>query len=157
MSQFIDHRILDPTSITNFECFLNDLDNENKDIILIGDLNRDLLSNASYAHANRLIENLNICQLEQMITDPTRVTSCHESLIDILATKRPDKLLFSGMLHIGISDYSLVFGCFKIAVPEKDPKLVESRNFKNYSENQFRRDLFDALNKYEWQSDDHDK
>ena len=49
----------------------------------------------------RLTEILNLFQLEQVITDPTRVTSTHENLLDIIATNRPDKLLNSGVLHIG--------------------------------------------------------
>ena len=125
----------------NFEGFLNDLDNKKKERILIGDLNCDLLSNASYAYTDRLIEILNSYQLEQMITDPTRLTNCSESLIDILATNRRAKLLTSGVLHIGISDHSFVFGCFKIAVPKTDPKLIERRNIKNYREDLLRRDL----------------
>ena len=53
--------------------------------------------------------------------------------------------------------HSLVFGCFEIAVPRTDPTLIERRNFKNYREDLLRRDLFDALNKYDWQSDDPNK
>ena len=95
----------------------------------------------------RLTEILNLFQLEQVITDPTRVTSTHESLLDIFATSIPDKLLNSGVLHIGIRDHSLVFACFKIAVPKQNTKYFESRNFKHYNQEQFNRDLQDMLNK----------
>ena len=63
-----------------------------------------LVCNTMIAEENvdnlRLTEILNLFQLEQVITDPTRVTSTRESLLDI-ATNRPDKLLNSGVLHIG--------------------------------------------------------
>ncbi len=37
------------------------------------------------------------------------------------------------MLHLGISDHSLVYMCLKISLPREKPKIVESRNFKNYN------------------------
>ena len=105
-------------------------------------------------HSNRLTEILDIFQLEQVITVPARVTSTHESLRDIIATNRPDKLLNSGVLHIGISDHSLVYACFKIAVPNPNPKFIESRTFKHYNQEHFNRDLQDMLNKQNWSSQD---
>ena len=105
-------------------------------------------------HSNRFTEILNLFQLEQVITDPTRVTSTHESLLDIIATDRPDKLLNSGVLHIGISDHSLVYACFKVAVPKQNPKFIESRTFKHYNQDHFNRDLQDMLNKQNWSSQD---
>lgn len=71
-----------------------------------------------------------------------------------MATNKPNKLLTSGVLHIGISDHSLIYGCFKISIPKENPKIVESRNFKKYNNNLFRRDLLDALSKCDCHSDD---
>ena len=104
--------------MNNLVCFLDELDNDNKEIIFTWDLNCDKLS-----------ELLNIHQLEQGITDPTRITCKSESLIDILATNRLDKLLNCGVLQLGISHHSLVYGCFKISVPNENPALVETRFF----------------------------
>ena len=54
--------------------------------------------------------------------------------IDIRATNRPEKLLNSGVLHFGISDHSLLYGCFKISIPNKQkPKFVPSRSFEHYN------------------------
>ena len=78
--------------MNNLECFLHELDNDNKEIIFTGDLNCDLLSDVYQAHTHKLTELLNIHQLEQVITDPTRITCNSETLIDILATNRLDKL-----------------------------------------------------------------
>ena len=88
--------------MNNLECFLHELDNDNKEIIFTGDLNCDLLSDVYQAHTHKLTELLNIHQLEQVITDPTRITCNSETLIDILATNRLDKLSNCGVLHIGI-------------------------------------------------------
>ena len=119
--------------MNNLKCFLHELDNDNKEIIFTGDLNCDLLSDVYQDHTHKLTELLNIHQLEQVITDPTRITCNSETLIDILATNRLDKLSNCGVLHVGISDQSLVFGCFKISLPKDNPKLVETRCFKRYN------------------------
>ena len=89
-----------------------------------------------------------------MITGPTRITSTHESLIDIIATNKPETLSDSGILHLGISDHSLVYGCFKLAVPKQDPKFIESRTFKYYNQDLFTQDIYIILNKLNWNSID---
>ena len=42
-----------------------------------------------------------------MITEPTRITVDHKSLIDIIATSRQGKVLGSSVIHLGISDNCL--------------------------------------------------
>ena len=83
-----------------FETYLLTLDKEDKELIVTGNLNCGISLRFLQPNSNRLTEILNLFQLEQVITDPTRVTSTRESLLDI-ATNRPDKLLNSGVLHIG--------------------------------------------------------
>ena len=95
--------------MNNLECFLHELDNNNKEIIFTGDLNCDFLSDVHQAHTHKLTELLNVHQLEQVITDPTRITCNSESLIDILATNKLDKLLNCGVLHVGISNQSCLW------------------------------------------------
>ena len=122
------------------------LDSEEKEITFSGDLNCNLLGDDLSGNSSKLYEVLNLCQLHQVITEPARVTSNHESLIDILATNRPEKLLNSGILHSGISGHSLVHGCFKISIPKQKQKFVQGRSFKHYIYNvQFKRDLLLAL------------
>ena len=101
----------------SFETYLQTLDSEYKELIIMGDLNCDLSSKKLQPHSNRLVEIFKLFQLEQVITGPTRISSTHESLIDIIATNKTGKLSDSGIIHLGISDHSLVYGCFKLAVP----------------------------------------
>ena len=81
----------------------------------------------------RLVDILELFQMKQVITDATRITRNTDSILDIIATNRPDKVKESGVLHLGISDHSLVYMCLKISLPREKPKIVESRNFKNYN------------------------
>ena len=50
-----------------------------------------------------------------------------------------------GVIHIGISDHSLIFLQRKISVPRSEPKLINKRNFKHYNVDAFRSDLAACL------------
>ena len=80
--------------------------------------------------------------MKQVIADATRITGNTGSLLDIIATNRPDKVKESGVLHVGISDHRLVYVCLKISLPREKPKIVESKNLKNYNINDFNRPTF---------------
>ena len=75
----------------SLETYLHTLDSEDKVLIFTGDLNCDLSLSSLQSHSSKLVEIINIFQLEQVITDPTRITSTCESLLDIIATNKPDK------------------------------------------------------------------
>ena len=72
------------------------MEHENKDVILTGDLNCNLLS----TETNRKNEKFHLMcnyQLKQHITTPTRITNDTKSLIDIIITKIDDpKTIESG-------------------------------------------------------------
>ncbi len=42
------------------------------------------------------------------------------------------KSIDSGVIHLGISDHSLVYICRKIANQKETPKLIETRQFKRF-------------------------
>ena len=47
--------------------------------------------------------------LHQLINEPTHVTDTTSTLIDLLYTNYPDKVVSSGVCHVSISDHSLIF------------------------------------------------
>ena len=89
---------------------------------------------------------MDIYRLEQIITEPTRITTDTASLIDVFITNSPQKVKWSGVIRLGISDHYMIYVCTKDAIKRSPPKIVESRSFKNYNKFAFRRDLFDTLN-----------
>ncbi len=56
------------------------------------------------------------------------------------------KTIDSGVLHLGISDHSLVYLCRKVSVPKSKPKIVETRQFKFFDNDYFQQDLSHAFN-----------
>ena len=78
----------------------------NKDFLIAGDLNCNLLSsNVDSSSLRGLCENFN---LKQLITSPTRVSRHHESLIDVIISSNPTLIKDSGVKEITIRDHFLV-------------------------------------------------
>ncbi len=95
-----------------------------------------------------MIELINEYQLQQLITSPTRITPRTKTSLDIIIiTKIGDtKIIDSGVIHLGISDHSLVYACRKVSIPKAKPKVVETRQFKHFNITNFQQDLNQALN-----------
>ena len=70
----------------------------------MGDLNCDMIA-TRYDN--------NTCKF---ITEPTRITPTSATLIDIIYTNCPDKVVCSGVRHISIGDHSIVFAYRKLSV-----------------------------------------
>ena len=100
---------------SRFEILVDKIDSENNDFYLLGDLNCDMLHNRSNYHISSNLTNIfDIYGLSQMISEPTRITSTSRTLIDLCITNSPEKIVNSGVVHLGISDHSLVFMTIKI-------------------------------------------
>lgn len=84
-------------------------------------------------------------QLSQLITEATRITPASKSLIDHLITSATDKINSSGVIHLGLSNHSLIYGKRKINPPmgnRDSTKIIELRNMKRFNKQDFVEDLF---------------
>ena len=124
------------------ECVKN-MDSEGKEIVLIGDFNCDWTPerNKTSLQTSKRIDLANKFQFEQLIKEPTRVTETISTLIDLAFSNRPEIINSSGVEHLGISNHSLIYVCTKISSPRKEPKIINTRQFKNYDKNVFCFDL----------------
>ena len=82
--------------------FLSKWDTENKELVVVGDLNCDVSKPLAGSHTQRLKFLCYLYQLEQFINEPTRVTSTSATLIDLILTNTPENILQSGVIHLGI-------------------------------------------------------
>ena len=138
----------------NLENYFNELDKQNSELIISGDLNCDLSISDLQPQSRRLMDIFQLFQLKQLIVEPTRITDDTETLLDIIATNRPDKVKDSGVIHLGISDHSLVYLYLKVSVPRDKPKIVDSRNLKYYSKESMNDHLYHELNNFSWEQTD---
>ena len=132
-----------PKFFDDFEKLIKAIDNENKEMYILGDLNCNMLKTDKDANIpTKKIKSLyELYQLTQMIDEATRVTLATSSLIDHIVTNKPEKISDSGVIHTGISDHSLVFAIRKISVIDKQENILEIRNMKNFNEEKFIGDL----------------
>ena len=81
--------------------------------------------------------------LQQLITEPTRITETSATLINLIFTNCPDKVLCSGVRHIGISDHSMVYVYRKLAIngQSKGHTNITYRNFRSFDRDKFRSDV----------------
>ena len=141
-SDFFDH----------LEKLVKQIDDENKEMYLLGDLNcgmlkRDALLNNATKKLHSLYE---LYQLFQLIEEPTRVTMKSSSLIDHFVTNTTEKSSHSGVIHIGISDHNIIFAIRKTRIIEKKGNnTVEMRNMKKFDKERF----LDELLAQHWEYD----
>ena len=94
-------------------------------------------------------------QFDQLINEPTRVTPTSSSLIDLILTNKPENISQSGVVHLGISDHSLILAIRKLTLPKlgkTSPMVREVRDFKNFVQNDFIHDIsqlpWDSINQF---------
>ena len=100
-----------PNLFSEFENVIANIDAENKELYLLGEIKCNLLPEVITINSSYLMNIFDIYGLSQLITEPTRVTSSSKTLIDLCVTNSPEKVTNSGVIHLGISDHSLVFFC----------------------------------------------
>ena len=140
------YRPPDSTSefFVDFEKMIKSIDDENKELHILGDLNCNLLNTVSDQPTKTLKAILETYQLSQLITEATRITNISCTLIDHYITSMPEKINSTGVIHTGISDHSLIYGIRKInpiVSTRNMTRNVEVRNMKRFNHNSFREDL----------------
>lgn len=127
-----------------FEAFIGELDSENMEYWVLGDLNCNINAHKPDNDTKSLLNIANVYGMHQLISEPTRITDKSSSLIDVIFTNCPERVVCSGVSHIGISDHSLVYAFRKIStdLSNKGHNTVYYRKFKNFDSVGFRYDIF---------------
>ena len=79
--------------------------------------------------------------MKQLITEPTRVTSISETLIDVIMTSNSALVADSGVVETHISDHYLVYAVLNFNALKPLPTCGISRSYKNYDSESFVNDL----------------
>ena len=122
---------------TDFEAFLSKCDLENYELLIMGDLNCDISKTPQDPNTRKLLFSFSLYQIDQLINEPTRVTRTSATMIDLFFTNKPENILQSGVIHLGISDHSLIYAVRKVNSPKCRERLKLVRNFKNFNATDF--------------------
>ena len=88
-------------------------DTEHKQLILMGDINSDYDKTPLDVHTRTLQFISSVYQLKQL-----NVTKSSATTIDLIFTNMVANIATSGVIHLGISDHSLIYAVGKFAVPK---------------------------------------
>ena len=74
---------------------------------ILGDINCNV--GASTLDHETKVLHFELCGLHQLTSEPTRVTEFSSTLTDLIFTNEPNKIVCSGISHIGIGDHRLPY------------------------------------------------
>ena len=125
------------------ESLVDKVDSEQKDFYLLGDLNCNMHDGSNNHNSSTLTNILYIIYgLSQLISEPTRITPTSRTLINLCITSLPPKISNSGVVHLGISDHSLVFMTLKICYERTGiHRTIETCVFTNFNHHHFLDDV----------------
>ena len=116
----------------NFDFFyplIDKLASENKNIVLLGDFNVDLLHYESNNPTREFLDLMFSASLTPQITVPTRLTVCSKTLIDNIFTNSVKESTISGNLECCISDHLAQF----LILPSQ--RVLKLNNHRKYKRN----------------------
>ena len=87
------------------------------EVLCVGDINIDMLRHETPLTLE-IVQALEVYGLQQLISEPTRVTESSATLLDVILFSNNDLIVDSGVLHNDISDHLLVYSTFCL---ESDP------------------------------------
>ena len=136
------------------EC-LQFLDSEDKEIILLGDTNCDILAKYSKAghvntndlpsHSLHLLEIYNLFGFHQLIESPSRETLTSATLIDHIATTDKSNIVASGVHKTSLSDHYLIYCVRKFrGACKRQHKHISTRQMKDFDQTKFVTDLLEV-------------
>ena len=82
--------------------------------------------------------------LHCLISEPTRITTTTQTLLDVILTNRPELFRKCGVYNPEISDHCLVYGIMTEKVQQHRPKTITSRTTKITDTEKLNADLADA-------------
>ena len=123
-----------------FEEMVKLLDSESLEYFLLGDLNVDLLPSVGHGspNRNRLTDIFDIYGMQQLINEATTTTN---TLIDLCLTNAPCNVVKSGVIHLSVSDHSLVYMIRKSHYVREGTRMIDIRSMKNFNREEFLREL----------------
>ena len=109
----------------------------------MGDLNCEMISTHHDNDTSKLMSVTDIYGLQQLITEPKRITPTSATLTDVIFTNCPDRIVCSGVRRISISDHFIVFAYRKLFIngTSRGHYVITCRNFRQFKREDFRNDV----------------
>ena len=92
-------------------------------------------------NTHHLLELTELYEYNQLIKEPTRITSSSSTLIYLFLTNEPNNFRTAGVNTIGISDHNLIYAVRKHLSVKSKLITIQCRNYKGFNESNFKRDI----------------
>ena len=124
-----------------FEEFIDSLLNEDKEFILLGDFNKDLLNIDTEREWGNFTTSLG---LNQLVNEPTRVINKSQTLIDHIYTNTEENIQRVHVERLCLRDHYEVFCNRKSQsnISKNSHQTITYRSFRNFEESRFLNDLY---------------
>ena len=124
------------------ETLIGRIDLINFEFYLLGDMNVDMASTKYDNDVRQLKSIADIYGLHQLIKEPTPITGKSSTLLDLIYTNCPERVVCSGVAHDSISDHSLVYVYHKLSIDlPKGHNSIIYKSFKTFNRSDFRNDI----------------
>ena len=124
-----------------FEESVRKIDAGNWQFFLLGDINVDFLPDTTVSNAVKLKHILVIYDLDQLITEPPRITLNSRSFIDLCIVNSPLKIANCGVVQLAISDHALIYITHKAHYQRTGSRIIKTRQMRNFHKANFLRDI----------------
>jgi len=123
-----------------FENNVEEAQFDDKEVLLIGDFNRDLKNDQIHREWINFTSSLG---LTQMINTPTREFNNSQTIIDHMYSDNPQNIIWTSVPKIGLSDHYPIFCSRKInfKINKSNHHYITYRSFKTFNEENFLSDL----------------
>ena len=155
----IPSKLLNSNSLNSFQNHLVQLSkkfdfysSKYENFIVLGDFNAEMTN-------THMEEFCSVCNFKSLIKDPTCFKNPEKpTTIDHILTNHPKCFQHSGVYETGLSDFHrLTLTVLKVFHSKQNPKIIQYRDYKNFTNEHFRRDLLRELSFQNVQPNEFDK
>ena len=127
---------------SEFEESINKAAAEEKEIILMGDLNANFMPHQRCDGVSKDLKDIfKRTGMSQLIKEPTRTTQSSNTLIDVILSTHPQNVPLSCVIPLGLSDHSMI-GCVrKMNSLKCQARVIKCRNYSDYCTEAFNYNL----------------
>ena len=129
---------------SNMEHIMDTIQRENKQCMIMGDMNIDLLKFETHLRTNEYLDSIFANGFLPLISKPTRVTTSSATLIDHMYTNDIASSHHSGIIINDVADHFGTFCIFQGKLKKSKQSKIKKRSFKQSNVETFRRKL-DAI------------
>ena len=97
--------------------------------------------------STELLDICGIYGLDNLIKEPTRISSAKEMCLDVILTNVPSFTLKSGTCQMGLGDLMLIYSIFNRKLMKLKPEFVKERTFKNFDKDEYNTSKLQALSR----------